>query len=292
MTELQTGQRIADRFRLSSPLGGGATGSVWRATDERAGGEVALKVLWPEVASLEEARLRFEREARALAALRHPHIIEVIEFGGDAELLYLAMELLEGRTLDALIEAAPLDPNVALGLADQFLAGLAFAHQLGVSHRDVKSENVFVVEKAGERPFAKLLDFGLAKFQDRASWGLTESLTASGALLGTPGYMPPEQAFGGQVDTRSDVYSAGVVLYELLTGHWPFYAEELSDMLRAHAIMPVPPLRERRPELRVRDELDAVVQKALAKLPEDRFADAGAMRAALRRVPAPAAFVI
>ncbi len=289
---LETGRRLADRFVLTSPLGGGSTGSVWRATDVRDGRDVAIKVLWPEVASLEEARLRFEREARALAGLRHPHIIEVVEFGADAELLYLAMELLEGRTLDVVIEEAPLDPTRALDLADQLLAGLAFAHQLGVAHRDVKAENVFVAERPGEKPRAKLLDFGLAKFRDRASWGATETLTVTGTLLGTPGYMPPEQAFGGPVDARSDVYSAGVVLYELLTGHWPFYGEELTDLLRAHALEPVPPLVKARPELRVRAELDAVLTKALAKRPEDRFEDAAAMRAALRRVPAPAAFVL
>jgi eukaryotic-like serine/threonine-protein kinase len=292
MTEVETGRRIAERFVLSSPLGGGSNGSVWQATDEREGREVALKFLWPEVASLEEARLRFEREARALSGLRHPHIIEVIEFGADAELLYLAMELLEGSTLDAMIEAGPLDPARALEIADQLLAGLAFAHQLGVAHRDVKSENVFVAERSGERPRAKLLDFGLAKFRDRASWGATETLTVTGTLLGTPGYMPPEQAFGGAVDARSDVYSAGVVLYELLTGHWPYYGEELTDLLRAHAMAPIPRIRDARPELRVRPELDAVIQKALAKRPQERFEDAGAMRAALRQVPAPAAFAL
>jgi serine/threonine-protein kinase len=281
---------LGARFRLEAPLGDGATGSVWRAHDRETGGRAAVKVLWPEVARLEEARLRFDREARALAGLQHPNIIEVIEFGVDDALLYLAMELLEGETANALIDAGPLEPSSALVIADQILKGLSFAHQLGVVHRDVKSENVFVARTPEGKPRVKLLDFGLAKFADRGSWGLGESLTTAGTLLGTPGYMPPEQAFGAVVDARSDVYAAGVLIFELLTGHWPFYAEDLPELFRAHAVEPVPSLVSLRPELKVRPELEAVIQKALAKRPESRYADASAMRHALSRVPAPAAF--
>src|SRR5690606_12013947 len=118
---------------------------------------------------------------------------------------------------------------------------------LGVVHRDVKAENVFVARTPEGKPRVKLLDFGLAKFADRSSWGLGETLTVAGTLLGTPGYMPPEQGFGAVVDARSDVYAAGVLLFELLTGHWPFYADDLSELLRAHAVEPVPTLTSLRP---------------------------------------------
>jgi serine/threonine-protein kinase len=268
------------KYRLDAVLGEGTSGGVYRGVALATGRPVAVKMLHPEWLGHEESRRRFEREARTLAALRHPNVIDVIEFGSFEKALYLVMELLEGRTLGAQIEVhGPPPLDVGLRIADQLLAGLAFAHQHGVLHRDLKSDNVFVAEPLT----VKILDFGLAKL-DRATWG-EASLTAVGSMLGTPGYMPPEQALGGKADPRSDVYVAGVILFEILTGQWPFHAEDIPGMIRAHALDPVPPLASVRPDVAWPPHLEAVVRTAMAKKPSDRYEDAATMRRALRAPP-------
>ncbi len=139
------------------------------------------------------------------------------------------------------------------------------------------------------RPHARLIDFGLAKFQNHEVWGAQSMITSQGAIVGTPAYIAPEHLFGPRVDARSDVYSAGVLLFELLTGSWPFVAEEVADVLRAHALEPVPTLAATRPELSFHPALESLVARALAKKMDARFKDAGELRAALRSVPHPAA---
>jgi serine/threonine-protein kinase len=275
-------------FVLESVLGEGAMGIVYRGRATNGGPPVAMKFLHGEALNRPDLRKRFDREARALAELRHPNVLEVVALGMDGDVPYMVTELLVGRTLEALLSGARLDPARGLAIADQILAGLGFAHAHGIIHRDVKPENVFLVAADGAER-AKLIDFGLVRFGTNASMGPSSVLTVSGTMMGSPAYMAPEQGFGEETTERSDVYSAGVVLYELLTGAWPFVAEEISDMVRAHALAPVPPLEEARPELEVSAAPVAVVMKALAKKPQERFANAQEMQRALRAVKAPAA---
>ncbi len=286
------GRELDGRYRLLAPLGEGAMGRVYRAERLDGSGQVAVKVLTEDCSENPDLRERFEREARALFGLSHPHILDVQDYGVvDGRQPFLVMELLHGRTLEALVEETTLEPVVALEIARQILEGLAFSHAQGVLHRDLKTENIFVVTTPDGRPHAKLLDFGLVKFVDDDRWGEGRKLTMAGAVFGSPAYMSPEQGTGTPMDARSDVYSAGVMLYEMLTGSWPFEAESQMQMLKAHLLEPPPPLASKREGLAVRPELESVVAKSLAKRPAERYADAGEMLAALDAVTAPAAWI-
>lgn len=282
---------IAERYRLEAPLGDGATGSVWRARPVDGGRAVALKLLDPRLTKVEAMRQRFEREARALHGLSHPHLIRFLDYGFDEGDPFLVMELLRGEPLDAVLERGPLAPKLALELGMGIVSGLAHAHAHGVLHRDLKPENVFVAVLPSRYLQPKLIDFGLVRFTDEDRWGSQATLTGDGVVLGTPLYMSPEQGFGQRATTESDVYSAGVLLYELLTGVPPFYHESRALLIRAHNVDPVPPLNASRPELLVREELTHVIEKALAKRPEDRFPTAGRLLHALQSIPRPAAYV-
>lgn len=285
------GSVIGGKYRIETRLGGGAMGTVYRATD--AGGvPCAVKVLQDEAVSDEALRERFRREAEALFELKHPNILEVRDYGVDLklELPFLVMELLQGRTLEDMVVEHTPDPQTGFELGKQVLRGLAHAHKSGVLHRDLKTENVFVTWD-GRGWVAKLLDFGLVKFTDDAKWGPAKKLTMQGAVFGSPAYMSPEQGTGSTMDARSDVYSAGVVLYELLTGSWPFEVEDQMQMLRAHLMDPPPPLASKREGLVVLPELEMALMKALAKRPNDRFRDAHEMLTALEAIPSPAAWI-
>jgi eukaryotic-like serine/threonine-protein kinase len=282
------GRVLDGRYRITSRLGEGGMSVVYRA-EQSSGPPVAVKVLHEELGEDADLRERFEREARALFALQHPHVLEVHDFGIVDGNPYLVMELLEGTSLDAMLEDGPPDPELALDLALQLLTGLAFAHGQGVLHRDLKAENIFIRREPDGRFVAKLLDFGLVKFVDQGRWGEARTLTTQGMIFGTPAYMAPEQTIGGPTDARTDVYSAGVILFELLTGLWPFMEEDRVAMFRAHFTKTPPALSEMREDFDFHPALEAVVQKALAKKPEERFADATAMRAALEAVPRPVA---
>lgn len=284
------GQVIAGKYRLDAKLGAGAMGTVYRATDAQ-GVPCAVKVLQSAIAD-DETRERFRREAEALFELKHPHILEVRDYGVDPQrnAPYLVMELLQGRTLEEMVVEHTPDPQTGLELGKQVLRGLAHAHAAGVLHRDLKTENVFVTWD-GQRWVAKLLDFGLVKFTDDQKWGPAKKLTMQGAVFGSPAYMSPEQGTGSPMDARSDVYSVGVMLFELLTGSWPFEVESQMEMLKAHLLTPPPPLASKREGLAVLPQLEAIVQRALAKKPEQRFADAREMLAALEALPAPAAWI-
>ncbi len=281
------GEVVGESFLVEARLAEGAMGTVYRGRAISGGRPVAVKFLKREQLS-SHVEKRFEREARALSQLRHPHVIEILAVGTHEGSPYLVTELLHGTSLESVLVETRLAPERALRFADQILSGLGFAHAQGIIHRDVKPENVFLAN-AEEGVRAKLLDFGLVKFGARSSAEKTAVLTVEGTLLGSPAYMSPEQGFGEEATERSDVYSAGIVLFELLTGSWPFVVEDVPDLIRAHAIAPVPSLASVRPELDALPELEAVVQRALAKRPKDRFADANEMQRALRSVPAPGA---
>ena len=267
-------------------------GRVYRADRMDGTGQVAVKVLNEDCTGNADLRERFEREARALFGLGHPNILDVQDYGVlDGRQPFLVMELLTGRTLESLVEDETLDPALAFELGRQLLSGLAFAHAQGVLHRDLKTENIFVLTLPDGTFRAKLLDFGLVKFVDDDRWGEGRKLTVAGSVMGSPAYMSPEQGTGGPMNARSDVYSAGVVLYELFTGSWPFVAESRVEMLKAHLLYPVPTLAAGRAGLAARPELDALLAKAMAKEPDDRFPDAAAMLAALEAIPKPVAWL-
>lgn len=280
---------IVDGYSLVSQLGRGGAGSVYRAMPERGGPAVALKLLDPVLARQKDMRERFQREARALNGLEHPHLIKIFDFGVHEGTPYLVTELLEGRPLDAMLAARPLAPPLAFELALGVVAGLAYAHTHGVLHRDIKPANVFVAKLQGGALHPKLLDFGLARFTDSTRWGSHATLTAEGAIMGTPTYMAPEQGFGSRTDARSDVYSAGILLFELLAARPPFESESRANLVRLHAITPPPRVADLRPGLVLQPALEALLGCALAKRSQERYPDASAMLRAMQEIPIPAA---
>lgn len=285
-----SGHVIDGRYRLADTVGEGGMGEVFRATDEKTGEQVAVKTLRERFSKSPELRERFEREARALFAMEHPHVVAVRDFGIEDGTAYIVTELLEGKTLsEVLDEEETLHPDRALAIARQVLSALAFTHAQGVIHRDMKSENVFLSQMPGGHEHAKLLDFGLVRFVDAKQWGAGVSLTAEGAVLGSPGYISPEQTLGHRGDARSDVYSAGCLLFELLTGEWPFLEDDRTRLFRAHLSQPIPRVAERRQGIEIHPDLQAVISKAMSKPPAERWTDAVAMLSAFDAVPEPRA---
>lgn len=286
LSDNQIGRVLAGRYRIEALLGRGGVGSVYRAEQVGLGRKVAVKVLLDEYAQLAELRKRFEREARTLSALSHPHIVGITDFGIADAVPFLCMELLEGKSLEQLIAEGTPAPARALDIVSQILEALAFAHAQGIVHRDLKPGNVFLQKVSTKRDHVKLLDFGLAKFLEPPDDGShSATLTKTGAIFGTPAYMSPEQCVGSAADARADVYAVGIILFETLTGRRPFLGGTRSDLMKAHVLTPPPPLAQAKPGLQVAPELEALVQKALAKEPKDRFQDGGQMLAALERIP-------
>ncbi len=286
----QVGDVLDGRYQLTQVLGEGGMGTVFAAVDRQSSAPLAIKTLRRDLARDPSLRTRFEREARALFALSHPHVVKVFDFGIADGVAYIATELLMGRTLEDAVDAQPLEPALAILWARQLLSALAFAHAQGVAHRDLKSSNVFLVKGPGGLEQAKLLDFGLVRFMDSEQWGATATLTADGEIMGSPGYISPEQACGARADATSDVYSVGCLLFELLTGEWPYLEDTRTKMFRAHLLKPPPNLMARRPGLKVQPALQAVLDKAMAKQKKERFDDAVALLSAFDAVPQPAAW--
>ena len=227
---LATGQRLGP-YEILDALGAGGMGEVYRARDSRLGRDVALKVLPADRARDPDRLRRFETEARAVAALTHPHILAVHDVGTEDGLAFVVFELLEGRTLRRVLEAGPLAPRRVAEYAVQVCRGLAAAHDKGIVHRDLKPENLLLT-RDGQ---VKILDFGLAKLVhgDESGSGETSTTTDAGVVLGTAGYMSPEQARGRPADARSDLFSLGAVLYEMLSGRRPFAGDTAADTLSA-----------------------------------------------------------
>jgi serine/threonine-protein kinase len=260
------------RDSIQRKLGAGGVAGVYLAEDQELGRRVAIKILNGRHANDDQFIERFRREAKNAAALNHPNIVSIYDRGNAEDTYYIAMEFLDGRTLKELVVsrgAAPI--NVAIEYARQILSALRFAHRHGIVHRDIKPHNV-LVDAEGR---VKVTDFGIA----RAG---TSQMTETGSIVGTAQYLSPEQARGGEVDPRSDLYSLGVVLYELLTGKTPFDGETPVEIAMKHLSNAPKPPSKLRPD--VTPELDKVVLRALAKNPDDRYQSADEMEADLERV--------
>jgi len=282
------GQVIDGRFKVEALLGAGSVGSVYRAFDRTQGKPVALKI-WNATSYNEQTRGRFLREAKALSTLRHPNIVDVHSYGIIGVLPYVAMEFLDGSSLEGLLSnGQPIAPPLAMTVMTQVLQALAYAHGLGVVHRDLKPDNVVLVTGERGQPLVKLLDYGLAKFlspDDDPVRGA--ALTMTGMIMGTPLYMAPEQAAGKAVDARVDVYAAGCLLFEMLSGRPPYTGESNADLFRAHMGAEIPKLAPLLPQSWVAPELQDLIELALAKRPEQRFSHAGQMLEALLALPSP-----
>ena len=263
-------------YRLGRRLGAGGIGAVYAATHVRTGRAYAVKVLLPDAADDATSAARFRREAEALAAVGHAGIVAVHDFDvTDDGVAYLVMDKLEGEDLDARLARGPLSLAATQDLLHQVGSALATAHDAGILHRDLKPSNVFLARRPGMPERAVLLDFGLAKLME----GEHAKLTATGATMGTPMYMSPEQAQGLSVDRRTDVYALGAVLFECLTGRPPFDGPNVTAILAKVLTAPPPRLRDWNPELP--RALDDVVVRALAKDPSERPASVPALVAAV-----------
>jgi tRNA A-37 threonylcarbamoyl transferase component Bud32/tetratricopeptide (TPR) repeat protein len=278
------GRLIAERYRVLSPLGRGGMGAVYRVEHVMLKKELALKFLHPELGRLDEVARRFEREAEAAARLDHPNIIAVTDFGRTADgMLFLVMELLQGQSLTELIRpngaGRPLPVERALHIVRQILRALEHAHASGIVHRDLKPDNVMLIARDGDEDVVKLLDFGIAKMIAPADGEPGQALTQAGVVFGTPEYLSPEQAMGEDADQRADLYSAGIVLYEMLTGKRPFDAPSKVAIVSMHLTQKAMPVTESAPD--VPKWLERVVERAMMKKRDERYASAGEFLGAL-----------
>ena len=280
------GKTLDQTYRIDELIGRGGMGAVYRGHDLSLARDVAIKVMNPHYTSDQGFQDRFRQEARAIASLNHQGIVQVFACGQDLDVLYIVMDHVAGQTLDAWLrhlaqESKIVDLRDSLRLVRQVALALHYAHERGILHRDVKPANILLrpvdpaLREADELPFQPILtDFGLAKLAEGSVH------TQTGVTMGTPAYMSPEQCLGRTPDRRSDVYSLGIVLYELTTGVPPFEIKSLTEAIRCHTQQPPPPPRTRNPDLPV--EVENTVLRALGKRPADRYTTAREMADALR----------
>jgi len=254
------GELIAGRYELEELVGSGGMSNVFRAHDRLLERTVALKILHEQYTRDEDYVERFRREARAVAQLTHPNIVTVIDRGEQDGRQFIVFEYVDGENLKDLSARGPLDPREAIRLALQVAHALSFAHGRGLVHRDVKPQNVLLNDDGQ----AKVTDFGIARSLD------VGGVTQTGTVLGTSDYIAPEQARGQKVDPKTDIYSLGAVLYELLTGEVPFAGDNFVAVAMRHVTEPAPSVLAHRPDCPLR--LDLAIQRAMAKDPPDRFA--------------------
>ncbi len=280
---MMIGASVAGRYRITERIGGGAMGSVYRAEQIGLGRPVALKVLKKEINWTDDTVARFHREARAVSALNHPNTVKVFDFGAtQTGVLFLAMEILEGEPITRkLRREGCLDIREAVSYVQQILRSISEAHAKGIIHRDLKPDNVFLAKVEGEKaPIVKILDFGIAKSIEGDN-KLDQFETQDGTVFGTPRYMSPEQAQGKKLDTRSDLYAVGVLLYEFICGRPPFMDEDAVVVMAKHIREKPVPVRRARPDRPIPRRLEKVVDRAMQKNPILRFQDADEFERAL-----------
>ena len=274
------GKLVGDRYLILSLIGLGGMGAVYRAEQVHLRKVMAIKLLHENLSARKQLISRFTREARAISRLSCPHTVMVYDFGRWGDLFYLVMELLEGESLDAILEReGPMPAQRVAHIVLQMCDSLAEAHTAGIIHRDLKPENVMLVRNPAHADFVKILDFGLAKVS-----GVDDPYTIHSQrdIFGTPFYMSPEQIRAGEIDHRSDVYAVGALMFRMLTGRYVFGTElNTFDILKAHLMEPVPAMADVAPDAHVAPMLERIVRRALEKEPADRFQSMGELAAAL-----------
>src|SRR5262245_34511046 len=292
MITLQPGQIVADKYEVERILGQGGMGTVISAVHIHLRERVAIKLLSKEATAQSEALSRFMREARAAARIKSEHVAKVSDVGSLPDATpYIVMEYLEGSGLsDVLAQRGPLPADEAIEPVLQACEALAEAHSLGIVHRDLKPANLFLTHRADGTPSIKVLDFGISKVTHPGTSQAEAALTHTTSIMGSPLYMSPEQLRATRgVDLRTDIWSLGVILYELLAGEAPFLGPTLPDISVKIAVEPPPPLRAKRPDLSVL--LEAVILKCLEKDRENRFRTLGELAIAMLELAPPRARV-
>jgi serine/threonine protein kinase len=267
------GMVLSDRYRIIRKLGEGGMGAVYQAEHALIEKRIALKVLFPELTRRTDLVARFLQEAKSASRIGHENVIDISDFGQSPEgLVYIAMEYLDGHDLGHVIKTTGPQPwTRARPILMQIAKALRAAHEHGIIHRDMKPENVFLIQREGRPDFVKVLDFGIAKSVNED--GDAPRLTQAGMIFGTPEYMSPEQAQGQTPDHRVDVYALGCLMYHLLTGSVPFTADNFMGILTKHMFERVVPLRERAPGLGIPADVEAVCLRALEKERDKRWPD-------------------
>jgi serine/threonine-protein kinase len=274
------GQVLDGRYRIESVIGEGGMGLVYKAIHAALRKPLAIKVLRPEVSKNEQIVARFKQEAQSASQIGNQHIIDISDFGELPDgSTYFVMEFLNGRSLTLAMEQERISNERTIHIAKQLCMALGAAHENGIVHRDMKPDNVQLIERGDDKDFVKVLDFGIAKVG-----GGTSKLTQAGQVFGTPHYMSPEQCAGTGVDHRTDIYAVGVILYEMATGAVPFDADNLMGILTKHLYEnPIPP-HELPPPVNVPPALEAVILKCLTKKPELRYQTMGELQDDLEAV--------